>query len=55
MLALRIHGMLADGNGGVDWSGFPLACAYFGVRDPAALIHRVLVIKLHRPPDEANS
>jgi len=40
--------MLANGAGGVDWAGLPLACAVYGVRDVEALIQRVLVLKLHR-------
>jgi len=48
VLAFHAHSMLANGMGGVDWTGLPLACAVFGVRDVEALIHRMLVIKMHR-------
>ena len=40
--------MLANGMGGLDWAGLPLACAYYGVADIDALVHRLMVIKLHR-------
>ena len=47
-MALKVHAMLANGSGGLDWAGLPLACALYGVRDVQMLLHRILVIKLHR-------
>lgn len=38
-------------DGGIDWQGLPLACAYYGVRDVEILIQRLIVIKTHRPHD----
>lgn len=47
--AMRVHAMLANGMGGIDWTGLDLAVAMFGVRDVEALIERLLVLKLHKP------
>lgn len=45
--------MLANGMGGIDWAGLPLACAVHGVQqDIEALIHRLTVIKTHKPPKD---
>jgi hypothetical protein len=44
--------MLANGMGGLDWAGLPLACAYHGVRNVEALVHRLIVIKQHNPKRE---
>lgn len=44
--------MLANGMGGLDWAGLPLACAVHGVSDIEALVQRLIVIKTHRPPKE---
>lgn len=41
--------MLANGMGGLDWSGLAFAAEFFGVRDLEDLTERLLVIKLHRP------
>lgn len=38
--------------GGIDWSGLGVVVAYLGVRDVEALIHRMSVIKTHRPSKE---
>lgn len=43
--------MLANGMGGLDWSGLPLAVALLGITDVEGLLHRLQVIKQHRPPD----
>lgn len=37
--------MLANGMGGLDWSGLPLVAELLGIDDPAALIERLLTIK----------
>ena len=52
VIAGRVFSMLSNGHGGIDWPGLPLAVALFGVRDIEALIHRLLVIKTHRPDRE---
>jgi hypothetical protein len=41
--------MLANGMGGIDWAGLPMACAWLGVRDVDALLQRLLLIKTHDP------
>lgn len=49
-LALRVWNMLANGMGGLDWAGLPLAVAHFGIADVDGLLHRLQVIKSHNPP-----
>jgi len=49
VIALKVAGMLANGMGGTDWSGLPIAAAYFGVRDVVGLIWRLRVIRSHDP------
>ena len=51
-LAIQIHNMLHNGSGGLDWSGLPLACALYGVSDVEPLLHRLNIIRAHRPPKE---
>lgn len=48
---MRIYNALANGMGGLDWSALPLFVELHGIEDVDALIHRLLVIKLHRPPE----
>lgn len=55
MLAIRIFNGLSNGMGGLDWAGLPLLCAYHRVSDVEGLVHRLLVIKTHRRPDESES
>lgn len=38
--------------GGIDWSGFPMMVAKYGIDDPDDLIERLTVIRLHRPPQD---
>lgn len=52
-MAIRIFNGLSNGMGGLDWAGLPLLAAYHGVRDVEGLLHRLLVIKGHRPPQDA--
>lgn len=52
-MAIRIYNGLSNGMGGLDWAGLPLLCAWHGVRDVDGLLHRLLVIKGHRPPPDA--
>ena len=40
--------MLANGMGGLDWSGVPLVAELLGVGDLEMFLHRMTVIKLHR-------
>lgn len=35
--------------GGIDWAGVPLVAEFLGVRDLEMFLHRLTVIKLHRP------
>lgn len=49
MIAFGVYAMLANGMGGLDWSGLPIAAAYFGASDVEALVERLMVIKLHKP------
>jgi hypothetical protein len=41
--------MLSNGMGGLDWAGLPLVCRMLGVDDMDALVHDLMVIKLHQP------
>ena len=49
--ALSVFALLADRNGAIQWAGLPYAMALYGVPAEAApgLLHRLRVIKLHRP------
>lgn len=51
-MAIRAWNLLADGNGGIHWAGLPYVVELLGVRDLEALLDRLLVIKLHRPPEQ---
>jgi hypothetical protein len=51
-MALQIAAALSNGMGGIDWAGFPLMVAKFGVDDVDGLIERLVVIKNHQPPKE---
>jgi hypothetical protein len=53
--AITAWNLLANGMGGLDWSGLPIVCEYLGVHDPEALIDRLAVIRQHqreRKPDD---
>lgn len=45
--------MLANGAGGLDWAGLPLAVAHYGITNLPAVIDRLVVVKTHRPPEHA--
>jgi len=47
VIAFKVTAMLANGSGGLDWAGLPLACALFGVRDVTGLVERLRVIKAY--------
>lgn len=49
MLASRAFSMLANGMGGIDWSGLPYVVEILGVSDVEMLVHRLMVMKTHRP------
>lgn len=51
-MAIRIFNGLSNGVGGLDWAGLPLLVTYHGVRDVEGLLHRLLVIKGHHPPQD---
>lgn len=44
---------MCNGHGGIDWAGLPLVVQWLGVRDLDGLIHRLLVIKTHRPDNNS--
>ena len=44
--------MLSNGMGGIDWQQIEFAAAFYGLADLDALIHALLVIKTHVPPDK---
>lgn len=43
---------MANGMGGVDWSGLPLLCGWLGVQDPESLMQRLVMIRMYRKPSE---
>jgi len=45
---MNVYSLLANGMGGIDWSGLPLVAGWFGVVDMEGLMHRINIIKLHR-------
>ena len=49
---MRAYAMLANGMGGLDWAGLPIAVAALGVSDDGIepLVDALVVIKLHKPP-----
>jgi hypothetical protein len=36
--------------GGIDWNGLDFVTELLGVQDVEALVHRMAVLKLHKPP-----
>lgn len=47
--ASRAYALLANGMSGLDWTGLPLVAEMLGVTDLEMFLHRLTVIKLHRP------
>jgi hypothetical protein len=47
--------MLNNGHGGIDWAGLPMVCQWLGVTDVDGLLHRLRVIKTHRPADSGTT
>jgi hypothetical protein len=52
VLAIRAYNHLANGMGGLDWAGLPVVAELLGVVDVEALIHRIQIIRQHKPADE---
>ena len=50
-IAIRGWNMLS-GNGCIDWAGLPLVVELLGVADLETFIHRLMVIKTHKPTKE---
>jgi hypothetical protein len=44
---------MANGTGGLDWSGLPLAMGFLGIEDVEGLMNDLMVIKGYIPPKEA--
>ena len=38
--------------GGVDWNALPIIAELFGVADIELLIHRLQIIKMHKPEEK---
>lgn len=55
MLAIQAWNLLANGSGGLDWGGLDFVAELLGVRDVEALVHRLGVIKLHKPPAQGTT
>lgn len=47
---MRAFNLLANGMGGLDLAGLPLAMALAGETDVELFVHRLMTIKTHRPP-----
>ena len=52
VLAMKVWNFLANGMGGLDWAGLPLAVASYGITDIDGLLHRLQVIKGHKAPSD---
>ncbi len=55
LVAMRVHGLLANGMGGYDWAGLPVICAWLGVEDVAGLMTRLQAVRsyLNAKDDDA--
>jgi hypothetical protein len=51
--AINAWNLLANGMGGLDWSGLPYVVAHLGVRDVDGLMRRLKIIKGHSPPEKS--
>ena len=47
--ASRAYALLSNGMGGLDWTSATLVAEMLGVTDFEMFLHRLTVIKLHRP------
>jgi hypothetical protein len=52
LLAVAAWNALHNGQGAIDWAGLPVVASWLGVEDIDGLLHRMLVIKGHRPDKE---
>jgi len=43
-----VYRLLANGMGGVDWSGLPLLAGFMGVTDIEGLMQRLVAIRMHQ-------
>lgn len=50
-IAIRAFNLLANGTGGIDWAGLPVVVELLGVEDIEDLLHRLEVIRMHKPPE----
>lgn len=50
-IAIRAFNLMANGMGGIDWSGLQMVVEYLGVTDIDDLVHRLEVIRTHKPPE----
>ena len=48
-MAIAVFNALENGMGGLDWSGLSIHAELYGIEDVDMLIHRLHVIKGHRP------
>ena len=50
-LAIRAYNLLATGAGGIDLAGIAVVVEYLGIADVEDLLHRLEVIRNHKPPE----
>ena len=48
---MRAYNLLANGMGGVEWAGLPVVVGLLGIDDVEGLLHRIEVIRNHKPPE----
>jgi hypothetical protein len=48
-LALKAWGFLANGSGGIEWSGLPVVAAHLGITDLDGLMHRLYTLRTYQP------
>lgn len=48
-MAIKVFSALHNGVGGIDWAGLDLMVDVLGIDDVEDLVHRLRVIKNHRP------
>jgi len=44
--------MLSTRQGSIDWAGLPTVAALLGVQDLDTLVHHLMTIKYHKPPEQ---
>lgn len=50
--AFLLYRLMANGMGGVDWSGLPFLCGWLGLQDVEAVMQRLVMIRMYRKPSE---